>query len=1467
MSNELLSSLAAYMPRDRVEQIARGTALPADGVSLIADVSGFTPLTEALTRGLRAGEGAEALTDALEGIFTPLIREIHAFRGSVIKFAGDALLVWYGREPGQHRSTVVQRALVSAFSMQASMLTHGTVTTPLGPVTLSMKIGLAYGHVKRFELGLPEHGYEDVLVGEAVDRMSEAESRAEPGEVVVDRATADLLRGRLSVATWRENYAVVDGIDRARDPDPWPPLAAPAGTGDKLLSDLAVYVPAQIEETLVAGLDHVSELKPVVSLFVQFHGLQHDDDPDVGEKMQSYFTSAQQIAARHGGRLNRLITGDKGSLLHVIFGAPQAVEAQEQRAVLCALELQAECGGLPFISMQRIGVARDQVIAGPVGAPIRHDYTVMGDAINLSARLMQYAADDQILIETGVRSRLGPNFLVRDLGEIAVKGKADTVATYSVESFETHRTTGAAEIAMPLFGREGEMARLGKRIASLESGRGNVVVLVGESGTGKTHLIETLRSRTEVDWVNGICLAYGQSLSGFLALEMLRDLVGLPQGAGPEKSSQSLLDFCAELFGSDQVPATYPYLARFLGLPMADEYARRIQGLAAESLRWQIFELMAVMLRHLLADSPLLLALDDLQWADPTSLELIESLLPLAEELPLCLILAMHPDRETPAWALRETVLESYPVQSDEMVLGPLALDDSRELLVYLAPDLSPRVGDYLIERSGRNPMFLVELVRTLELQGLLDGVNTLATADLETLDLPDSVQGLLLAQIDRLRVEARRTLQLASVIGKSFLVRVLDAIAAGEAQLDESLLTLQGRGHVREDEASVLGSTYAFRHQLIQESAYSTLLYQRRRAYHRQVAETLEKLFPMQVAEQAGLLAFHYEQAHDLDKAITYHSQAGDAARLLYANEEAEALYGKVLELLDELEVEGGPADPTTSDGRALLDRRAGTYLKLAQVRSGQMNFEEANAYYDRAFELLEQLEQGESRAVESRDQAVFRWGVADHGPLTLDPGLSYVDDLSEIVEDLFEGLVRFDPDLMITPALARRWRVDHTGTVYRFQLREGLRWSDGVPLTAHDFVYAWRRNLDPVTEAPLAYQLYLVRGARDYHQGTASDPSAVGIEAIDDVTVEVQLEKPTSFFLYLLAGPVSFPLPSHVLRSKKEEWADPENLVCSGPFVLAEWQPGKRARLARNRHYRLAIPGNLQSVELPFVMPNPENFVTDRLDFCRMDDRSSISDQADTRPTLIQYLDIWFLAFNCALPPFADPTIRKAFGSSIDRQELVREIWHDVQKPAFGGAVPPGISGHSPEIGLPFDPELARKLLSESGFASGDGFPSVSLAIFPESGGTAEYLRDSWRRHLGIDVEVVAGLQLDEILARLSGGQVQMTIMAWAADYPDSDAVLRQLFHGASANNFWSWRDSAFDALVEQGVTESDFQRRLAHYHEADQILVRDTAAIVPLYYYQAFCQFRPNYRFAGTGATIRSSALRLRNIEQLN
>ncbi|MBX0330224.1 4-phytase, partial [Oscillochloris sp. ZM17-4] len=680
-------------------------------------------------------------------------------------------------------------------------------------------------------------------------------------------------------------------------------------------------------------------------------------------------------------------------------------------------------------------------------------------------------------------------------------------------------------------------------------------------------------------------------------------------------------------------------------------------------------------------------------------------------------------------------------------------------------------------------------------------------------------------------------TLQLAAVLGPGFAPRLLAALAGPGAPLDARLEALEGAGFLLRD-----GEGYGFRHILIRESAYGAMLFERRRGHHGAAAAAIERLYPTRLAERSGELAEHYERAEQLGAAARYHGQAADGARLLYANAEAEAGYRHVLALLEK------------GDGDEGL--RARTYLKLAQVQMNAGDYAAAQELYDVAFELLEREESARGPKRDDRHTPMFRMATLE--PTSLDPASLDSTIGVDILRNLFEGLVALDDDLNVVPAVARRWRFEEAGRRCIFELQPGLHWSDGCALTAFDFVFAWRRNLEPLTSAGFAERLYFLQGAAAYHQGRSTTFADVGARAIDTHTIEVTLTEPSAYFLSILAYPIAFPQPSHVIARYGAAWSQPDHLVCNGPFTVLAWHREHHLQLGVNRHYHSPQRVGLNQAQLLFLAPSEELAHRKDLDLCRVVAHNNLLQGEESRLITLNYLATYFLIFSVGLASSPSRNTRCALAACIDRDQLVQEVWGGVQQPANGGLVPPGLLGHSPNLGVAFDPARARALLGAA------ARPRLRMATMIGFGETPAFLQRAWHLHGGLDVEVERDVAGDQLIEGLRDGHYQIALIGWEAEYPDPDNFLRTLFHSASAANYVGWRNPAYDALVERAARATRQAQRAQLYREAERILVLDEVACVPLYYERVYSVLQPSFRLRSESRLIHGGQIRLAQVD---
>lgn len=479
---EKLASI--YIPIDRRLALARGEALPyhSEGAVLFADISGFTPLTAALLKELGLKRGPEELTRQLNLVYDALITEVDRFGGSVIGFAGDAITCWFEADDGL-------RATACGLAMQEAMAQFSSVVTPAGTVvSLGMKAAVAVGPVRRFIVGDPQTQLMDLLTGATLARMAEAEHHAERGEVVVAPEVVAGLGQFLEIREFRidadnnQSFAVVSGLTEPVLPQPWP--------ADIPLTEAQArpWLLPPIYERLKSGQgEYLAEIRPAVALFMRFSGIDYDGDEQAGQKLDTYIRWVQAILARYGGFLLSIIMGDKGSYLYATFGALLSHENDPARAVASALELQLPPPELAFIGPVQIGITLGRVRAGTYGGTTRHTYGVMGDEVNMSARLMQNAQPGQILVSHRIAEAVAQEYRLEYLGPLKVKGKEEPIPVSAVLGRGRQSVRKPVKLfATPLVGREAELAQLEPLLAGLASGAGQILRIEGPAGMGKT---------------------------------------------------------------------------------------------------------------------------------------------------------------------------------------------------------------------------------------------------------------------------------------------------------------------------------------------------------------------------------------------------------------------------------------------------------------------------------------------------------------------------------------------------------------------------------------------------------------------------------------------------------------------------------------------------------------------------------------------------------------------------------------------------------------------------------------------------------------------------------------------------------------------------------------------------------------------------------------------------------------------
>ncbi len=689
------------------------------------------------------------------------------------------------------------------------------------------------------------------------------------------------------------------------------------GSPDELLTRLQSYIPRHLADKIRTTGQVQGERRQVTVIFADVSGftaLSETLDPEeVASFMNECLKDLAEAVYQYEGVVDKFI----GDCVMAVFGAPIALEDDAERALHAALSMrhrvelfnQRRSDKLKEPLALHIGINSGTVIAGNVGSDLRMSYTVMGDTVNVASRLEGAATRGQIFVSQSTYRLAAGAFLFRPLEPIQVKGKRELLKVYELleARIQPEKIRGLEGLVSPLVGRQREANAITAALAATTSGKSAILIVSGDAGVGKSRLLREVRANNaeEITWLEGRCFSSTQTLSYAPILDLLRRHIGIADEQHGDEQQLVLRHHVAANFPDE--PAVYAILARLLSLPLTGADEELIKETSGAEFRIRLFDIIERELVGLSARQPVVVLIEDLHWSDQSSIDLLNSILPLTKKARLTCICAIRSRQEPVAlWDKINPVLEGLRPHVVEVSLQPLSTEGSRTLIVQLLGGfcLPEALATDLVDKSDGNPFFLEEVLRSLIEGGTLTSENGLwrVTAPATAYAVPDTIQGVLLSRIDRLNEELKVLLQKASVIGRVFFYRVLKVLATEGAALDGQLTSLQDSDLLHE-RARLPEIEYAFKHALTQEVAYHTLLGPQRRALHREVGEALELLFCDRLEEFAGLIAYHYFSAESWEKALPHLMQCSQAASQLCLFPEVRGHCRRALECLRHLE------------------------------------------------------------------------------------------------------------------------------------------------------------------------------------------------------------------------------------------------------------------------------------------------------------------------------------------------------------------------------------------------------------------------------------------------------------------------------------------------------------------------------------------------------------------------------------
>jgi len=932
----------AYIPQDRRRALAEGRelALVTSGTALLADISGFTRLSEQYSLEFGSLRGAEEVTLRLNGFFDRIIQTLNAYQGSVISFSGDAVTCWFDGDDG---------SLALACALEVQKLKNGE------ELSLEVKIALAAGPARRFLVGDPKIQSLDVMAGEVFQRMARIEKVLQKGEIGLDQRVAALLSAvdpahQVRRTSEGEPLIVVpQGVGLSEPLIPAPvPKPLPEVSQEVARSWLPDAVFQRIRLTQPA---FVADLRLAVVFFIRFETRNFDTDDRAPEELIGAIRFVQATVDRYEGTLLQVVVGDKGTYLYGAFGAPLAHENEAHGALSALLELRDKG---PQVGLKRlqVGVSQGLIYAGAYGGTNRKTYGVVGSEVNLAARIMELAPADTVLVSAAVFRTTGAHFQFAPAGTPVLKGIAVPIPLYTLlVARPRHEVVNLkSQVGTPLSGREHDFSFFLDRLDLLAAGHGGAAVIVGEPGIGKSRFVDELEFQARQSGIL-VFKAGADAIESQSPYYTWRPVFHEVFGIDPYDSTTADGETLALRFeGDPERTKLLPLLGPVMALPLADN--EFTAALSAETRVTLTHELMVDQLRRVveLRGEPLCLILEDVHWMDASSWALLQEVL---KNLPQALVLVTSRPLTRGLCAPLDALMtrpELMHVRLEALPHKALA-EVVRNRLGVKA--LAPEIELFLARRAEGNPFFGLELIfamRDTKILSLEDGRAVLSSkfTGWDNLPFPDTLSGVVASRIDRLPAAAQGVLKVASVIGRQFPLSTLEGLHTGQltgtADLAGPLRVLEEAELVAQDRNAAV-TAYSFRHVVIQQITYGLLLFQQRQDLHRRVAEWYEVQYAGNLVRYAPVLAYHWREAGEPERSVGYFVAAGHEALRHYNNQGALAHFVEGLRL-------DGLLEPSSLSARA----RGEVELAMGEAYVLVSQLEAAIVHLENGLELLGQ-------------------------------------------------------------------------------------------------------------------------------------------------------------------------------------------------------------------------------------------------------------------------------------------------------------------------------------------------------------------------------------------------------------------------------------------------------------------------------------------------------------------------------